>query len=65
MVDSIQIKNPRIREIVARHQKRGKGRNAAETAENLILDGDELQRMREATALEQPSRETPSVGVNS
>lgn len=58
-VETIAIRNPRICELVAAEQAGGAGRSATEAAENLILDGVELRRMKRdpgATGSRSPRR---------
>lgn len=54
-IESIQIRNPRVKEIVAEERQRGTGRSFAETAENLILEAAESRRLKRASA-KRPSR---------
>lgn len=54
MPDTIAIRNPAIRELVADAQQKGMGRSATETAENLIRDGWEYRRLREVDADHKP-----------
>lgn len=45
MIESIQIRNPRVRQLVAEELKHpGVGRNFTEAAENLILDAIDRRR---------------------
>lgn len=53
-VDNIQIRNPAVCELVAEQQEAGVGRNASETAENLIRAGVDYLRQKRLP--------TPSVG---
>jgi len=52
---SIQIKNPRTRELVADEMKFGAGRNATEAAENLIEEAAEMRRLRRALQGQEPA----------
>lgn len=56
MVACIQIRNPRIREIVAEEAQHGVGRNATEAAENLIAEAAERRRMDRARQQPAPSQ---------
>lgn len=49
-VESVTLKNPRVMHALDREMAEGAGRNATETAENLILEAAEQRRVtREST----------------
>ena len=63
MIGNIQIRNPRVREVVAEEVRHGAGRNAAEAASTLILEAAERRRIERAKAprAKQPGRRVARV----
>ena len=57
---AIQIRNPRIKQLVAEEQAHGAGRNASEAAENLISEAVEARRLKRESGRDKPLPSAPA-----